>query len=281
MPRIPQTPGVQVLKASQKLIHRYAAIIECLFVSNYKRGMTEVHFDTDEVRAMAAKLGIKPPSNLGEISSVFRYRNNVPESIRNRTPKGRRWVIQRFGDGRYQLVARAIPPIVASPWLIERRITDATPGIIDMYAMSDEQALLAKLRYNRLLDIFTGIACSSLQSHFRTTVDGMGQIETDEIYVGLDRRGAHYVIPVQAKGGSDRLSVVQIEQDIAVCAEKFPNLICKPVAAQFVADGLIALFAFEEGDKGVGVCSEKHYRLVPPDSVSAEDLKKYRARSED
>ncbi len=28
---------------------------------------------------------------------------------------------------------------------------------IEMYALSDEQALLAKLRYNRLLDVFTGV----------------------------------------------------------------------------------------------------------------------------
>ncbi len=33
-------------------------------------------------------------------------------------------------------------------------ILDATPGIIELYAFSDEQALLAKLRYNRLVDIF-------------------------------------------------------------------------------------------------------------------------------
>ena len=31
-------------------------------------------------------------------------------------------------------------------------------------------------------------------------------VETDEIYVGLDKRGSHYVVPVQAKGGNDRLN---------------------------------------------------------------------------
>jgi len=42
-----------------------------------------------------------------------------------------------------------------------------------MYALGDEQALLAKLRYNRLLDIFTGVVCYSLQNHLRTNVPGM------------------------------------------------------------------------------------------------------------
>lgn len=39
------------------------------------------------------------------------------------------------------------------------RLPDSTPGVIAKYAMFDEQALLARLRYNRLLDIFTGLAC--------------------------------------------------------------------------------------------------------------------------
>jgi hypothetical protein len=47
----------------------------------------------------------------------------------------------------------------------------------------------------------------------------MGQVETDELYVGLDKKGAHYIFPIQAKGGSDKLNVVQIEQDFAVCAQ--------------------------------------------------------------
>ena len=69
--------------------------------------------------------------------------------------------------------------------------------------MSDEQALLARVRYNRLVDIFLGIACYSLQNHLRTTASNMGQVETDELYVGVDRRGSHYVVPIQAKGGKD------------------------------------------------------------------------------
>jgi hypothetical protein len=124
--------------------------------------------------------------------------------------------------------------------LAETKIPDATPGIISQYALSDEQALLALLRYNRLIDIFTGITCYSLQSHLRTSVPEMGQVETDEVYIGLDRRGAHYVLPVQAKAGKDRIGVVQIEQDIAMCAAKFPNLICRPIAAQFIKGNIVA-----------------------------------------
>lgn len=64
------------------------------------------------------------------------------------------------------------------------KVPDATPGIVAKYAFNDEQALLAKVRYNRLVDIFTGVTCYSLQNHLRTTVSEIGQVETDEIYVG-------------------------------------------------------------------------------------------------
>ena len=106
----------------------------------------------------------------------------------------------------------------------------------------------------------------------------MGQVETDEIYVGLDKRGVHYVFPVQAKGGTDKLSVVQIEQDFGVCAQKFPSLVCRPIGAQFIDDGVIVLFEFEQSDAGVRISSEKHYRLVPPEQVGEADLQNYRQR---
>src|SRR5919108_14586 len=140
------------------------------------------------------------------------------------------------------------------------KVPDSTPGIVTKYSLDDEQALLAKLRYNRLVDIFTGVACYSLQNHLRTTAPNMGQVETDEIYIGVDKKGAHYIFPIQAKGGKDKLSVVQIEQDLAVCAKKFPSLICRAIGAQFMAEGVIALFEFEEGEGGVTIGDEKHYR---------------------
>jgi len=138
--------------------------------------------------------------------------------------------------------------------------------------------LLAKIRYNRLIDIFTGVTCYSLQNHLRTTLIELGQVETDEIYVGIDKQGVHYVFPVQAKSGTDKIGVVQIEQDFAVCAEKFPNAIGRPIAAQFTEDGTIALFEFVLTEEGVRVFSEKHYRLVSPDNLSDKEIEEYRQR---
>jgi hypothetical protein len=50
-----------------------------------------------------------------------------------------------------------------------------------------------------------------------------------------------------------RLSVVQIEQDLALAAQKFPGLVCRAIGAQFMEEGIIALFEFEAGENG-GYC---------------------------
>ena len=106
----------------------------------------------------------------------------------------------------------------------------------------------------------------------------MGQVETEVIYVGVDKSGSHYVIPVQAKGGSDKLSRVPIEQDIALCADKLPDLICRPIGAQFMHQGVIALLEFEEEGNDIRIVSEKQYQLVEPEAITREDLIRYRQR---
>ena len=203
---------------------------------------------------------------------------DLPPSILETAPDGQTWIIRPAGRGKYCFVLVSDFPLTPNPNLAVTKIPDSTPGIISKYAFSDEQALLARVRYNRLVDIFLGIACYSLQNHLRTTAPGMGQVETDEIYIGIDKRGAHYAVPVQAKGGTDRLSRVQIEQDFAVCADKLPSLICRPVGAQFMADDVIALFEFEQDGDDIRIAAEKHYQLVPPDAVTDDDLIAYRQR---
>ena len=259
-------------------VGRYRQIIERIFVSRYTNGASEVVFAREDIVATANELGIELPKNVGDVLYSFRYRQALPEEVAKRAPAGHAWIIRSAGRSRYRFVAVRPLDIQPNANLAEIKIPDATPGIIAMHALTDEQALLAKVRYNRLLDVFTGVTCYSLQSHLRTQVATV-QAETDEIYVGVDKRGAQYVFPVQAKGGSDKLSQVQIEQDLAVCGAKFPQLIARPVGAQFMAEDLIALFEFEETRSGLAITDERHYRLVPPDELTDEDLAAYRARA--
>ena len=261
--------------------NRYSSIIERIFLSKFRKGIREIEFEREEIAKRATELQIATPKNLGDLVYSFRYRTSLPEKIHATAPKGEVWVIRPAGRARYRFVLVPNVPIVPNENMTMTKVPDATPGVVAKYALSDEQALLAKLRYNRLVDIFTGVACYSLQNHLRTAVPNIGQVETDELYVGVDKKGSHYVFPVQAKGGKDRLSIVQIEQDLSVCSHKFRTLICRPIAAQFMQGDVIALFEFEESENGVGICAEKHYKLVPPEEVTEADLNSYRQRTSD
>ncbi|MBI3873157.1 MAG: endonuclease [candidate division Zixibacteria bacterium] len=258
----------------------YEKLVERVFDRRYRPGNREVPFERQDIAHAAKELGIALPKNLGDVLYSFRYRNALPKSIRDKAPKGLQWIIRPIGRSRYKFVAVKVSTIVPAKNLSETKVPNSTPGVVALYSLSDEQALLARLRYNRLVDIFTGVTCYSLQNHLRTAVRDMGQVETDEIYVGVDKSGTHYVLPVQAKGGSDSLSIVQIEQDIAMCAEKFAKLVCRPIGAQFMDQDLIALFEFETMKGEIRVSSEKHYRLVLPEDVTDEDLAAYRIRGQ-
>jgi hypothetical protein len=261
-----------------KSVNRYTQLIEAIFLKHYQEGLVSIDFDRSEITETAGELRIALPKNLGDVLYSFRYRTSLPANIIEKAPQGYEWIIRPAGRARYRFVLVKQSQIAPSDVLAETKILDATPGVIARYALSDEQALLAVVRYNRLVDIFAGITCYSLQNHLRTTVRDVGQVEIDEIYIGIDKRGAQYVLPIQAKGRTDKIGIVQIEQDMAVCVAKFPTLICRPLAAQFMQNGVIAMFEFEQTEEGIKITGERHYRLVGPDALSTDELVQYRNR---
>lgn len=255
--------------------NRYDQLIERVFFDHYTPDATEVSFDREEFEPVARELCIRLPKNLGDIIYSYRYRNRLPHSISALLREGEEWIIRSVGRGRYTFAKSAIHRIVPNPRLAKIKILDATPEIIRRYSLNDEQAMLAILQYNRLIDIFLGITCYSLQSHLRTTVPTMGQVETDGLYVGVSKPGAQYIVPVQVKGKSDDIGIVQIEQDLAVCDSKFPDLEVRPVAAKLIDADLIALFEFVRSEGEISIKEEKHYHLVPNEDLSASEIKKY------
>ena len=257
---------------------RYKALIEKIFFDRYQDGAKQLAFARSDIEDAAACLGIVLPKNLGDVVYSVRYRTPMPDTVVATQPEKMEWIVEGAGRSLYAFKLVPINRIVPNPDLITVKIPDATPQIVTAYALSDEQALLAKVRYNRLIDIFLGLTSYSLQNHLRTTVRDIGQIEIDEIYVGIDSRGRQYVMPVQAKGGNDQLSVVQTKQDLHCCNQKFPNLICRAISTQFMSDDLIAIFELTVEDDCVRIVDERHYRLVPSEQISAEELEIYRRK---
>ncbi|KAF1694929.1 endonuclease [Pseudoxanthomonas koreensis] len=265
-----------MVELKEKKANRYSAIIAEVFDRHYEEGKTRIAFERDEFEEIMAEKGMKRIKNPGDPIYSFKYRYPLPAAIVETAPEGYEWGI--FGVGRAKYEFRLVVPLDMTPRMskLAIKIPDATPEIIGAYALGDEQALLAKVRYNRLIDVFLGVTASSLQNHLRTTVKEIGQIEIDELYVGIDRSGSQYVVPVQAKGGRDRHGRQQTEQDIACCRQKFPDLRCRPVSAQFMSNGRIAMFELAMQGDDIKVVAEEHYELVPAKSITKEDLMLYR-----
>jgi len=257
--------------------NRYQQIISYVFFKHYKEGDQQFGFERSEMIDACEKLAIKVPSNIGDVPYSFRYRYDLPADVMATADVGREWIIEGAGDALYEFKLVKESKILPRSDLAVIKIPDATPEIINKYILTDEQALLAKLRYNRLIDIFLGVTAYSLQNHLRTKLQGIGQLEIDEVYVGVNKRGSHFVIPVQAKGGADKIGVVQSKQDIAWCAAKLPDLICRAISAQFLDESRIAIFEITVEDDEVKVVEEKHYQLVLAGDISSLDLNRYRA----
>jgi hypothetical protein len=247
--------------------NRYEALIEAIFFSHWEDGSREFEFDRDEIEKFAQVLSVKLPKNIGDLIYAFPFRTAFPNRILATQPEGMVWRIELAGRAKYRFKLGREARILPRAELIEIQIPDATPELINSYSLDDEQALLAIVRYNRLIDIFLGLTTYSLQNHLRTTVKGIGQVEIDEVYVGLDKHGVHYVMPVQAKGGTDQISIVQTTQDINACLEKFPEAICRPISVQFMDGSIIAMFELTLQDEEIRVVDEKHYRLVPRSEI--------------
>ncbi len=178
-----------------------------------------------------------------------------------------------IGRGKYRFTKCRPYRIAPNRMYTEIKVLDATPQFIRHYALTDKQALLAILRYNRLIDTFSGLTCYSLQSHMRMAAPGIGQTEIDEVYIGINQEWRPFVLPVQAKGKSEQIGIVQIEQDMAVCEAKFPSLACRPIAAQFIENDVIALFEFVRSKGEISIREERHYRIVPNKMLSDEEIK--------
>jgi hypothetical protein len=65
-------------------LNRYSQIIEKIFLEKYKDEMTELTFLREDIVRIAKKIGVKLPKNLGDVIYSFRYRAQLPESIRTK-----------------------------------------------------------------------------------------------------------------------------------------------------------------------------------------------------
>jgi hypothetical protein len=251
-------------------------VIQIVFRNNYQQGTREVLFTISDVREAIAKVAKKRVGYKEDNVADVRYqytsgRGRLPEAIDKLGP----WMIVGKGKGKYAFAKLAESPIVEIQTdLYTICLPDATPEIVLEYAGGDEQGILAKLRYNRMLDIFLGITCYHLQNHLRTSIKDKGQREIDDLYVGLNSGGKQFVVPIEAKSANDHLSKTQILQGIEFAQVRYPKLVLRPVGIQEMKDGSIVLIEFTSGlhPDEIKILGMRRYKLVPMSDVPLDEL---------
>lgn len=283
-------------KKKSKKKEDYKKIILQVFRSHYSTAVNRFTFTRPELVQAAANIGVKlseddeeesTTKNIGDVVYTYRFRREFPEEILHTAPQGKMWIITGKGDGLYEFRLITTPVLNADPGLYETKVHDATPEIVRRFALNDEQAVLARIRCNRLIDLFCKCVAFSLQNHLRTKITGIGQIEIDELYVGSNRQGEHFIIPVQVKRPKDKLGVSQLLQDLEYCRINHSTFTARAIGAQQFDTrnpDLLALFEFECQDVGDDVIirkrAERHFLLRPFDKITDADFEVAKGRKD-
>ncbi len=260
-----QTPSMsredETDEIPERALKEYDLVILRVFekLHTVREGAERLPFTKSDVERAIQELGLAI-KNVPDIVYTYRSgRSTLPEAILAHGD----WAIVGSGKGRYVFVKLSRSPYVDIPTDIQTiPILDATPQIVLKYQSADEQGFLARIRYNRLIDTFMSLTTYHLQGHFRTTVSGIGQVEVDDLYIGLDTDGRAYVLPVEAKGESpkDQLGVVQITQMVRFAREAFPDLDVRPIGVKVMADGSYLFLEFNDSEDSNLVATKRYKR---------------------
>lgn len=248
---------------SNESLKEYDQVILWVFQQVYAKHERQdrLPFTKTDIERAVIELGLEI-KNIPDIVYTYRTgRSLLPEAIQARG----HWAIDAEGKGRYAFVRLTRSPYVDIPTDIETTfILDATPQIVLKYQSTDEQAILARIRYNRLVDTFTSLTAYHIQGHFRTTVDGVGQVEIDDLYIGIDTDGRGFVLPIEAKSGSpkDQLGVMQITQLVKFARQYFAELTVRPIGVKVMPDGSYMFLEFNANDDPDLVATRRYKRYA-------------------
>ena len=154
----------------------YDQVITEIFYRKYKQNADYLPFTKDEIVQVCNDLNIV--INVPDIPYHYRTgRSDLPDKIVD----SKNWVIEGAGKGKYIFVKLKRSPYIYIPEdLYITNIPEATPDIVLKYSGSDEQAILTKVRYNRLVDTFLSLTAYHLQGHVRSSIH-IGQVEIDDL----------------------------------------------------------------------------------------------------
>jgi hypothetical protein len=134
-------------------------VIEHVLAKTYKQNpdATSLPFTTSDILESIRDLELQI-GNKNDIAYAHRSgRRTLPQTI-----EFGNWAITGVGRAKYEFVRLKRSPYVEIPRDFQvTRILDATPQIVAKYQSVNEQSLLARIRYNRLVDTFTSLTAYS------------------------------------------------------------------------------------------------------------------------
>lgn len=84
--------------------HVYDPVFEAVFWQHYREGSSEVAFSCEDLEQVSQSLNLELPTNWGDLIYAYRYRRDLPKSIRQLLSPGEEWIIRSVGRGQYQFV---------------------------------------------------------------------------------------------------------------------------------------------------------------------------------
>ncbi len=244
-------------------LSRYDEVILEVFLNHYQKGVDRLVFSKDELEHICRERGITV-RNLPDVAYTYRSRRMLPDKI---LATGN-WAIEAAGRGSYAFRLLCNLPHFEIPLedYAPVDIYNAIPEVVEGLLRQDEQSLLTRILYNRLVDIFTGLTCFHIQNHYRSSVANVGQVELDALYVGVDKTGALFVLPIEAKSQAknEMIGRIQVSQMIKLVRQNFPNLRRRILAAKTLADGTIGMVEFDDHEEpdDLGIVSVARFRLI-------------------
>ncbi len=238
------------------------ALLE-IFQRHYRQGARYLKFNKDELAEACRKQGITI-RNIPDVIYAYRSRRKLPSAIQETG----HWAIEAAGKGAYAFRLLDNPPHFDIPFpdYAPVDIYNALPEVVEGLLREDEQSLLTTVLYNRLVDIFTGLTCFHIQNHYRGFVKELGEVELDALYAGVDKTGALYVLPVEAKSQAENelIGRIQISQMVKLVQQDFADLRRRILAIKALPDSTIAMVEFndqEDPDK-LSIVSVSRFRLI-------------------
>lgn len=152
-------------------------------------------------------------------------------------------------------------------------IIDVTPRAVLEHTIGAVDLLLARVRYNKLIDRLLKCVAHSLHTDLTYCSRTFGEITVGEVYHAVNKRGAEFVVAVQANTTSPSFGPDQAELDLEVCEELFPDLAPRFVHVElehFSWGDVVVMYSLRNNKRGIQFDDEGHYRLVSSETVTSE-----------